>query len=149
MRASVTYSVIRSAAIGFALAAVIGVQGAVLAQQNPNRVTVKRKKLAVAAIVSAGNVAGLLDQAYSLLSSADHDYKGHRIHAMRAIKAAVRELGATLRGEGKVREKQGASDAQLRSAQSLLQQALGGLAGRAQRHVAEAIKQLNIALTVK
>ena len=34
-----------------------------------------------------------LTQAYSTLASADHDYHGHRIKAMQAIKKAVRMMG--------------------------------------------------------
>ena len=90
-------------------------------------------------MLANGNVIGLLDQAYGLLSSADHDYKGHRMHAMRCIKAAARELGVTLSGEGKGGGNQESSDSQLRSAQSLLQQAVTGLAGKPLRHVSEAI----------
>ncbi len=125
----------------------ISAQGA--AQQTTTAPACKKKAVTAAAVVPNGNVIGLLNQAYGLLSRADHDYKGHRIHAMHAIKAAARELGATLSGEGSGGENQGSSDSQLRSAQSLLQQAVTGLAGKPRHHVAEAIKQLNIALTIK
>jgi hypothetical protein len=148
MKTSLSFSAIRSAALALAVAAGISAQGATTTTQ-PNTTVPAGKKKAAAAVVPNGNVIGLLDQAYTLLSSANHDYKGHRIRAMHAIKAAARELGATLSGEGKGGENQQSSDAQLRSAQSLLQQAVTGLVGRPQRHVAEAIKQLNIALTIK
>jgi hypothetical protein len=141
-------SAIRSAAVALAVAACISAQGAATATQ-PNTTVPACNKKAAAAVVPNGNVITLLNQAYALLSTADHDYKGHRVRAMRCIKAAARELGVTLSGGGKGGENQGTSDSQLRSAQSLLQQAVTGLAGKPRRHVAEAITQLNIALTIK
>lgn len=150
MKTSLSFSAIRSAALGMAVAVGISAQGATTAtQQNTKATACKKKAVAAAAVVPNGNVIGLLNQAYVLLSSADHDYKGHRIHAMHTIKAAARELGVKLSGDGSGGENQGTSDSQLRSAQSLLQQAVTGLAGKPKRHVAEAIKQLNIALTIK
>ena len=83
------------------------------ATQTPT-VHVSKKRMVLAALTANGNVVGLLEQAYALLSNADHDYKGHRIHAMHAIKAAARELGVPLKGGGKGREQQGTSDSQLR-----------------------------------
>ena len=93
--------------------------------------------------------ADLLQQAYTTLEQADHDYKGHRIAAMKQIEAAGKLLGLNLRGDGKGHEKQGVSDQQLRSAQALLEQARAGLAGKSLKHVDRAIKQLNIALSIK
>jgi hypothetical protein len=57
--------------------------------------------------------AGLLVQAYTTLGQADHDYKGHRVAAMKQIEAAAKLLGVNVRGDGKGHEKQGVSDAQL------------------------------------
>jgi hypothetical protein len=147
MKTFLSLSAIRGAALGLALAIGISAQGA--AQQNTNVPACKKKAAAAAAVVPNGNVIELLNKAYVLLSTADHDYKGHRMHAMRCIKAAARELGVTLSGEGPGGESQGSSDSQLRSSLSLLQQAVTGLTGRPLRHVSEAIKQLNIALTIK
>jgi hypothetical protein len=65
----------------------------------------------------------LLRQAYVTLSQADHDYKGH--------------------------EKQGVSDAQLRSAQGLLEQARPGLPEKAQKQVDKALDELSTALKIK
>ena len=93
--------------------------------------------------------ADLLSQAYTTLSQADHDYKGHRVAAMKQIAAAAKVLGVTLSGDGKTREKQGSSDQQLRTAQGLLQQASSGLSGKALKHVNAAEKQLSIALKIK
>lgn len=93
--------------------------------------------------------AGLLVQAYTTLEQANHDYKGHRVAAMKQIEAAARLLGADVHGNSKVREKQGLSDAQLRTAQGLLQEARSGLSGKPLRHVKKALHQLSIALSIK
>jgi hypothetical protein len=92
---------------------------------------------------------GLLSQAYAALSVADHDYKGHRVRAMKQIEAAAKELGFTLQGNGRGHEAQTTSDQQLRTAQGLLQQALPGLTGGPQEHVQKAIQQLSVALSIK
>jgi hypothetical protein len=91
----------------------------------------------------------LLDDAYATLAQADHDYKGHRVLAMKQIELAVQELGGKISGNGKGHEPQGTSDAQLKAAQILLQQAGTGLAGKALTHVNNAIKQINTALAIK
>jgi hypothetical protein len=92
---------------------------------------------------------GLLSQAYAALSVADHDYQGHRVRAMKNIEDAAKELGVALQGNGKGHEQQAASDQQLRTAQSLLQQALPGLPKKASRHVEKALEQISIALAIK
>jgi ribose 5-phosphate isomerase RpiB len=91
----------------------------------------------------------LLDDAYATLAQADHDYKGHRVKAMKQIELAVQELGVKISGKGRGHEPQGTSDAQLRAAQVLLQQAAGGLSKKALKHANAAIEQLNIALSIK
>jgi hypothetical protein len=93
--------------------------------------------------------AGLLVQAYTVLEQADHDYKGHRVAAMKQIEAAAKLLGVSVRGDGRGHEKQGVSDAQLRTAQGLLQQARPGLSGKPLKHVNRALQQLSIALSIK
>ena len=90
-----------------------------------------------------------LDDAYATLAQANHDYKGHRARAMKQIEAAVKELGGAISGKGKGHEPQGTSDAQLRAAQSLLQQTAGGLSGKALKHVNNAIAEINDALAIK
>ena len=90
-----------------------------------------------------------LDDAYATLAQANHDYKGHRVKAMKQIELAVQELGGKISGKGKGHEPQGTSDAQLRAAQSLLQQAAGGLSAKPLKHVSAAIAQINTALTIK
>jgi hypothetical protein len=91
----------------------------------------------------------LLEDAYATLGQARHDYKGHRVRAMKQIEAAFNESGWKIRGTGRVHEPQGTSDAQLRDAQSLLQQAGAGLSGRALKHANDAIAQINDALAIK
>ncbi len=93
--------------------------------------------------------AVLLVQAYHTLEQADHDYKGHRIDAMKQIEAAGKLLGVKTKGDGKAHEAQGVSDDQLRVAQGLLQQALPGLSGKPLQHVNNALKQISIALGIK
>ena len=100
-------------------------------------------------VAAPSPAAGLLVQAYTALEQADHDYKGHRIAAMKQIEAAARLLGVKVRGDGKGHEHQVISDAQLRSAQGLLQQARSGLSGKPLRHVNKALQQLSIALSIK
>jgi len=96
-----------------------------------------------------GNTTVLLDDAYATLAQAKHDYKGHRIKAMKQIELALGEAGGKVSGKGKNHEPQGTSDAQLHAAQNLLQQAKGGLSGKALKHVEIAIAQISDALAVK
>ena len=93
--------------------------------------------------------AGMLRQAYVTLSVADHDYKGHRIEAMKQIEAAAKLLNIDLRGDGKGHEHQGVSDEQMRAARSLLDQARAGLTGRPLKHVERAIRQIYIGLKIR
>jgi hypothetical protein len=90
-----------------------------------------------------------LDDAYATLAQADHDYKGHRAKAMKQIELAVQELGGKISGHGKGHEPQGTSDAQLKAAQTLLQQTTSGFTGKALKHVNNAIAQINDALAIK
>ena len=91
----------------------------------------------------------LLENAYATLGAAKHDYKGHRIKAMKQIEAAFNESGWKIRGLGRNFEPQGTSDDQLRSAKNLLRQAGPGLSTRALKHVDDAIAQINDALAIK
>ena len=102
----------------------------------------------------AANPVGLLRPAYITLATADHDYKGHRVKAMKAIEAACDLLRTDIRGEGKGHEPQAISDTQLRGALSEVQQASALVpAGKGQKkivsHLDKAISELNIALTIK
>jgi hypothetical protein len=103
--------------------------------------------------LSAQSEAALLSQAYNILAAANHDYKGHRVRAMKQIEAAAKLLGANLQGNGPGHEQQPVSDAQLRQAQALLQQLSTGLAPTRPKavhaHIEAAINQINIALSIK
>ncbi len=105
--------------------------------------------LATPAQAQAASPVTLLDDAYATLAQAKHDYKGHRVKAMKQIELALGEKGAKVSGKGKVREPQGTSDAQLRAAQALLQQAAPQLSGKALKHVNAAISQISTALSIK
>lgn len=105
--------------------------------------------LVTPAHAQAAGPAALLDDAYATLNQAKHDYKGHRARAMKQIELALGEAGGKVTGHGHPREPQGTSDAQLRAAEGLLNDAKGGLSKRALRHVNLAIEQINTALSVK
>jgi len=93
--------------------------------------------------------AGQLREAYAVLATADHDYKGHRKAAMKQIEDAAKRFGVELRGDGRGREAQQTSDAALRSALGLLTQITGAVKGQGLTHIEAAIKQLNTALAIK
>jgi len=94
-----------------------------------------------------------LTQAYSTLASADHDYHGHRIKAMQAIKKAARLMGQKIGGDGHNKEQQALSDAQLKGVQGQLQKVRGTVSGGKQQlvvgHINEAIHHLSEALSIK
>jgi hypothetical protein len=129
-----------SALISLGLAGEPKAQGGVIIAPTP---------VAQGTILNASAEAGMLRQAYGLLATADHDYKGNRVKAMKSLEAAAKQLGISLSGDGKVREPQGASDAQLRSAQTLLAQASAGLSGAGLKHIQQAIQHLNVALAIQ
>jgi hypothetical protein len=97
--------------------------------------------------------AGMLQSAYLILATGDHDYKGHRVRAMHQIEAAAKLLGMNLSGDAKDKQPQSLSDAKLREAQGLLQNVLGASEvkneKRVTKHVTEAINQINIALSIR
>ena len=97
----------------------------------------------------SANATVLLDDAYATLAQAKHDYKGHRVRAMKQIEAALGEMGVKITSNGRNHEPQGTSDAQMRAAESLLQQASAGLSGKALKHVNAAITQINDGLAIK
>lgn len=105
--------------------------------------------LATGAHAQAASPVTLLDDAYATLAQAKHDYKGHRVKAMKQIELALGEKGAKVSGKGRVRESQGTSDAQLRAAQALINQAAAGLSGKALKHANAASSQITIALSIK
>jgi hypothetical protein len=92
---------------------------------------------------------GLLDDAYATMAQSNHDYKGHRVLAMKQIDKAIRELGGRISGHGHGHEAQGTSDAQMRAAADLVQQASPGLPKKALRHANMALQQINTALAIR
>jgi type IV secretory pathway protease TraF len=96
--------------------------------------------------------AGMLRNAYFILATGDHDYKGHRVRAMHQVEVAGKLLGMDLRGDVKDRQPQPLSDAKMREAQGLLQNVLGAAEVKSQeritRHITDAINQINVALSV-
>jgi hypothetical protein len=97
--------------------------------------------------------AGMLQNAYLILATGDHDYQGHRLRAMHQIEAAAKLLGMNLGGDAKNRQPQALSDAKLREAQGLLQNVLGAAEvkneKRVVKHINNAIDQINIALSIR
>lgn len=144
-----TRSAIRLAALGVAIAFCASAMAETATTQQPAKPHAAKKKAAAAAAASEAGQGGKLDEAYGILASCDHDYKGHRKSAMHKIEEAAKVLGQTLHGDGAGHEKQLTSDEGVRKAQSVLEGAVSGLAGKARRHVEQAIHQLSVALSVK
>ncbi len=94
-----------------------------------------------------------LRSAYLVLAVGDHDYNGHRVHAMHALEKACSLLGTDISGDGKGKQPQPISDADLRNALSTIQQVRGTLAGKKQekvvKHLDVAISDINEALKTK
>ena len=97
--------------------------------------------------------AGMLQNAYLILATGNHDYQGHRVKAMHQIEAAAKLLGMNLSGDAKDKQPQPLSDAKLREAQRLLQNVLGAAEvkneKRITKHINNAINQINIALSIR
>lgn len=121
-----------------------------------------------------GAQMGSLQGAYWNLSSAKHDYRGHRAHAQQEVGKAIRDLGGDPEGEharaghpkvehakvehpkgehAKVehahKESQAASDDKLREARSVLASAKEQLSGSPRWHVHHAIEEIDRALAIK
>ena len=64
----------------------------------------------------ATSEVGALMHIRGLIATADHDYHGHRLAALKAIEDACRSLGVAISGDGHDRTLQGNSDAMLRQA---------------------------------
>ena len=97
--------------------------------------------------------AGLLRDAYRILATGDHDYKGHRAKAMHSVEAAAKLLGLDVAGDLKDRTPQALSDARLQEAQGLLNRVLESAEVKGQKkvvkHLNEAVNQINVALQVR
>ena len=98
---------------------------------------------------AANSTTTSLEDAYATLAQAKHDYKGHRVKAMKQIEKALSDIGWKIKGTGKVREPQATSDDQLRDAKDMLQQAGQGLSVKALKDVNAAISQIDDALAIK
>lgn len=101
----------------------------------------------------AASPSELLRDAYVNLALAKHDYEGHRVKAMRRVEEAGKILGFAFHGSEKGREHQGESDAQLREARHLLEQARTQMEEKDRLRIAtkldEAIKEIDLALKTK
>jgi len=97
--------------------------------------------------------ADMLRRAYRILATGDHDYKGHRVHAMHDVEAAGKLLDMNLAGDLKDHATQPLSDEKLREAEGLLSQVLSSAdvkeKSRIVKHLNEAINQINTALAVR
>jgi hypothetical protein len=102
---------------------------------------------------SKNSEVSMLQDAYVLLSQANHDYDGHRAEAMKSIHKAATLLKVNLQAKGDVHENQGTSDEQLQKAQKILKQARTFAAGKNQKklvkHLDAAIGHLSAALGTK
>jgi hypothetical protein len=100
-----------------------------------------------------GSEVSMLQNAYVLLSHANHDYDGHRAQAMKSIHRAALMLKVNLQDKADVHEDQGTSDEQLQKAQKILKQARTFAAGKNQKklvqHLDAAIGHLSTALGTK
>lgn len=97
--------------------------------------------------------AKMLHDAYAILATGDHDYKGHRVRAMRAVERGAKLLGMDLAGDLKDKTPQPLSDEKLRQAQGLITQVLGAAEVKNQKRVVknltEALNQISTALTIR
>ena len=97
--------------------------------------------------------AEMLRRAYRILATGDHDYKGHRVHAMHDVEAAGKLLGMDLAGDMKDRTPQPLSDDKLREADGLISQVLGAAEVKDQKrivkHLNEALNQIHTALAIR
>jgi len=102
---------------------------------------------------SKGSEVSMLQDAYVLLSQANHDYNGHRAQAMKSIHKGALLLKVNLQAKADVHEDQGSSDAQLEKAQKILKQARTFAATKNQKklvkHLDAAIGHLSTALATK
>ena len=97
--------------------------------------------------------AKLLQEAYVILSTGDHDYNGHRVGAMQQVRAAAELLGVDLAGDASGGKPQHLSDDRMRAAKDLIVQVRDSAAVKDQekvaKHLNEAVHQINSALGIK
>ncbi|MGC9942334.1 MAG: hypothetical protein ABSE48_10890 [Verrucomicrobiota bacterium] len=126
---------------------------AITAQSNQNQNTIAPgQSLFETVAFSDSAEAGMLHRAYRILATGDHDYHGHRVRAMHQVEAAAKLLGLDLSGDLKNRENQVLSDDKLREAGDLISRVLSSAEVKDQKrvtkHLAEAVNQINTALSV-
>ena len=94
-----------------------------------------------------------LRNAYIGLVRGDHDYKGHRARALKHVETAAQHLGLNISGDGKARQPQKNSDADLAGARAALVPVLDIAKSQGQplieKEVAAAIKEIDIALKIR
>ncbi len=113
-----------------------------ISSANPNR--------GPAILNHGSSSAFLLQQAYAKLDAADHDYQGHRAHAMNLIKEAIYRVGGSINpSTGGTHEAQTLSDQQLKDARVLLTQVRVQLARKPLEFVDEAIVEIDTALSIR
>jgi hypothetical protein len=148
-----------------ALTVVCGLVLADAARAQPRNAAILARLHAVAAAqqqrtVAMQAVAAELNTVKVLLEKADHDYMGHRAAAVKEISVAIRILMPKRKRNGKapgpVGEPQAVSDAQLRAAVGALGKVAAQLSSmpgkrsaKAVGHVGAAVKELEVALTIK
>jgi hypothetical protein len=107
----------------------------------------------VRAVVPVQSEIDGLRVAYLNLVAGNHDYKGHRVKALKQVESAGQLLGLNLSGDGKARSAQKNSDTDLGAAKNALQGVLAAAnangQGQLSSKVNDAIKEINIALTIK
>jgi|GEM_PF-1840405 len=118
-------------------------------EHGPKAAKVGAGPAPAAAVVAEDPIGGnsveiaSLEEVYKTLALADHDYKGHRVKAMEAIKRATVTLGGAITGDGKAGETQGASDEQMHQAHALLRQVRDSFAAQDPKKV---LKDIEVAL---
>lgn len=94
--------------------------------------------------------ANSLREAYHILATGDHDYRGHRVKAMHSVESAGKLLGLHLAGDLKDRSPQALSDDRLRAARNLIARVLDSeeVKGqkRAVKYLNDAVYQIDVAL---
>jgi hypothetical protein len=142
----------------------VAVLGAALTSATALRANnLPARQLAAAPIADAGSFqtvafsdtaeAATLRQAYIILATGDHDYKGHRVGAMQQVKSAADLLGLDVAGDARARQPQVLSDDKMRAAKDMIVQVLGAAEVKDQKrvvkHLNEAVHQINVALGIK
>jgi hypothetical protein len=136
-----------------ALASMMGTMS-VLALTSPQTMTTTATPAYQLETVQFSNSAeaAKLHRAYRILAFGDHDYKGHRVAAMKQVKKAADLLGVDLSGDDRDRVSQVLSDTELREARGLLVDILGSAEVKDQKkisaHIEGAIKQIDVALSI-